>query len=109
MSDGEDGAALEQPGKSLLNRLFGFGIQRGSRLVEQYDRRIDEKCACNCQSLALASREFHTALAHQGVEPLRQIADELGASRRLDRARHVHLARLRTAAAQMLEQHAKEQ
>jgi hypothetical protein len=40
-------------------------------LIEQQDRRVVQKYACQTQALTLASRQACALLSHPGVQPLR--------------------------------------
>ena len=51
----------------LLDRRLDFRVERRSRFVEHQDRRVLEQHPGNRDALALAAREFHTALADMGV------------------------------------------
>lgn len=63
MSNGDGCASLAQFSNCFLHQVFGFRIQRRSRLIEQDDRRILDQCARDRDTLALAARKLHPVLA----------------------------------------------
>jgi len=40
MGDGDHGAPVHQMTERLADRLFGFGIERGGRFIEEDERRV---------------------------------------------------------------------
>ena len=65
-----------QPVESGLDLALAFRIERGGRLVEKQDRRILQDRPGNRETLALAARQGHAALADEGVVALRHGPDE---------------------------------
>ena len=55
VGDHDGGAVLAEMLDRLLHALFGFGIQRGGRLIEQDDRRVLDQRARHRDALALAA------------------------------------------------------
>ena len=74
-----------QPLERVLHQPLRFGVERRGRLVEQQQRRVAQQRARDREALALAAREARAAFAHEGVEPLRQRAQEVGGVGRLGR------------------------
>src|SRR5260221_1095791 len=109
MRDGDHCAALDEAHQRLLDQLLGIGVERRRRLVEKDDRRVEEEGARDRQTLTFTARQLEAALANDGVEALRQAADELGAARHLGGAEDFGLARLRLAVSQVLEHRPVEQ
>ena len=107
--NGDHGTPFEKARQRLLNRLFGFRIEGGSRFIEQHDGCIHQEGARDRQTLPLAARQLHAAFADQSIEALRQAIDELGAARRFDGAEHFLVARLGAAVAQVFQQRTMEQ
>src|SRR5687767_4824888 len=87
MGDDEHRPPLEQPIDRLLDEPLRFGIERGGRLVEDENRRIDEERARDRDALPLSAGQASAALSEQGVVALGKLADETmrvrGACRRL--------------------------
>jgi hypothetical protein len=59
-----------------LHLAFGLRVERGGGLVEDQDRRVLEQRPGDRQALALAAGKAQPALADQGVQAFRQLADE---------------------------------
>jgi len=78
----------------LAYRLLGFAVERGSRFVQQQDRRVLQERTRDRNTLPLAARKFHTAIPDHGRKPLRQGLDEI-AARRDRRAQHLIVGRIR--------------
>ena len=76
MSNGDGCASLAQFSDCFLHQVFGFGIQRRSRLIEQDDRRILDQCARDRDTLALAARKLHPVLANGCVIASRKSNNE---------------------------------
>ena len=55
--DDEHRAAGEQPIHGFLDQTLGFGVERGSRFVENQNWRIDEQRARDRDALPLAAGE----------------------------------------------------
>src|SRR5262249_21279842 len=64
-------------GELVLYRLFGGGIERGGRLVEDQDPRILEDRARNRDALLLSARELQPALAHPRFVAVGKARDEI--------------------------------
>src|SRR5262245_10174738 len=60
-----------------LNLPLGFGIERGSGLVEEDDRRVLEQRACDCDALALAAGELQPMFSYGRVVSARERHDEI--------------------------------
>ena len=97
MRNDERRAIARQLRKRRLDAPLGVGIERRGGLIQNQDRRILQDRARDRDALPLAAREQRAAIAHQGVEPLRQLVGKLhhvGGSRRiLDRLRASHRRR----------------
>ena len=55
MRDRDDGAALGETFERELNLLFRFGIERGSRFIEEQDRRVFQQRAGDRETLLLSA------------------------------------------------------
>src|SRR5512144_1210092 len=88
MRDDEHRSASEQSVDRLLDETLGLRVERGGRLIENEDRRIDEQGTRDREALALATGEPRAALAEHGIVALRKLDNEAvgvgGARRRLD-------------------------
>ena len=73
VGDDKRGAAHHQVGQRGLHQPFIFRIQRAGGFVQQQKRRVAQDGTGNRQALALAAGQSHAALAHQGIEALRQL------------------------------------
>src|SRR5262249_32285840 len=67
MRDHDRGSTLHQISKSPLNPSLRLSVQRGSRLIQNEDRRILEYSASNRNPFPLTARQLHTSLANQSV------------------------------------------
>jgi hypothetical protein len=54
MRDGDDGPPTHQAVQCLPDGFFRIAIERGGRLIQQKDRRIAQKSACDADALPLA-------------------------------------------------------
>ena len=88
-----------RPSKTLARlprmRLLGVGVDRRQTVVEQQQTRPPQHRPGQRHALPLTARQRHAALAHQGVEAVRQQLEVLlqaGDPRRLE---HLGAARLR--------------
>ena len=61
----------------LLDRLFGLGIERRSRLIQKDDRRVLQEGAGDGDALALAAGELHAVLAAGRVVAAVEAHDEV--------------------------------
>src|SRR5262249_31021198 len=75
--DDKRGAALAEMFHGFTHLEFGFGVEGGSRLVEQYDGCILDKGAGDSHALALAARELQAVLANGRVVASRKRDDEI--------------------------------
>ena len=107
--DRDDRAALHQIVQRGLDQLFGFGIQRAGRLIQQQDRRVLQQRPRDRQPLALTAGQHHAAVADHRIESLRQRLDEFAAARGFGGGQHLGLGRVRAAVAQVLPHAAMEQ
>ena len=89
------------------DRLLGFAVERGGRLVEQQHRRVLQERARNRDALALAAGELHAAVADDRRHALRQMLDEV-APRRRRRRQHLLVGGARPAVADILHDRAME-
>ena len=90
----QGGAALHQRLQCLLHQTLGFGVECGSRFVQNQHRRVFVQSACNRQALALATRQLHCVVAHLGVNALRHEAHmigQVGSFQACPHARFIHL------------------
>ena len=65
-----------------LHRALALRIETRRRFVEDHDRRILQKDPRDGESLTLAARQLHAALAHARLESLGEPLDELERMRR---------------------------
>ena len=81
-------------GEHLVRELaldggLGLGVHRRERVVEDQDGGVEQQRARQGGALALAAREHHAPLSHQGLVAVRQVRDvlrELGPLRRATRS-----------------------
>ena len=91
VGDHDRGAPLHQPLHRLLDQRLRLRVEARGRLVQDQDRRIGQEGAGHGHALALAARQLHAALAHQGAVALGQAHDEvvrIGEPRRALDLRH---------------------
>ena len=72
MRHDEAGTTPQQRDERLLQSRFRERIDRAGRLVEDHQPRIGQQRPRETHELALADRQSRTALAHFGMQPLRQ-------------------------------------
>ena len=77
MRDDEGRSPLDQPGDRLLHLVFGNVIQRAGRLVQDEDARVADERAGNGHALFLPAAELAALLSDKGIQPVRQVFDEL--------------------------------
>ena len=77
MSDGDDGSSLHQAASGLFEQGFRFGVQAGSRFIENQDWRVFEKCTCQRETLDLPATQPRATLTDDGLIFLRQRFDEV--------------------------------
>ena len=63
--------------KSCLHRGFTFGVKRGSRFVQNQDRRIFQECTSDGKPLSLPAREPGSTLPNESVITLRKPFDKV--------------------------------
>ena len=78
MGHDQPGGVGEHPLQRLLDQLLGVHVERGQGVVEDQDLRLREHGAGQRQPLPLAAGERQALLADPGVEPPRQLVDEVG-------------------------------
>src|SRR6188768_1825368 len=76
MRDHERRSIAHELDERLLDATLGFVVERRSGFVEDQDGRVLEQRARNRHTLLLPSRQLRAALAHLGVEALRQLGRE---------------------------------
>ena len=59
--------AFHQACEALLDKQFAFGIQIGSRFVQNEDLRVCQQSSRNGNTLALPAGELHAAFSYQRV------------------------------------------
>src|SRR6185503_10192828 len=77
--DDDDRSVTRGGAKARMPVVFGPGIERARRLVEQQDRRRSSEGPCKGEALPLAGAEIGTAIEHfadAGVITIRQPVDE---------------------------------
>ena len=87
-----------QPLERVLDQRLAFGVERAGRFVEQQQRRVAaEQGAGDGDALALAARQPRAAFAHEGVEAVGKLAQEvfgIGVARGLPRSRPRYASQL---------------
>src|SRR5271154_6227061 len=81
MRNHEGGTALHQVAQAILDHCLRFGVERTGGLVEDEDARVGEDGAGDGETLTLAARELHSALAHDSVVLLGKALSKLVDSR----------------------------
>ena len=75
MGDHQRGALLHQIFQRGLHKRFAFGIERGSRLVQQQQRRIAQDRARDGDALALAAGQRDAAFSKPpGIRVMNSVA-----------------------------------
>src|SRR2546427_81715 len=97
VGEDEGGAASHETIERRLDQRLALRVDRRERLVEHEDRRVAQERARDGDPLALATREPHTALAHDGVVALGEPEDELFRVRGAGRRAQLVGARVRLA------------
>ena len=77
VGDDQRRAAPHRLAQAEPDPRLGRRVDRGGRVVEDQDARVDDECARDRDPLALPARERDPALADHGVVALRQLLDEL--------------------------------
>ncbi len=77
VGEDEGRAALHQPVERFLDHRLALGVDGRERLVQDQDRRVAQERARDGDALALAAREPHPPLAHDGLVAVGQPRDEL--------------------------------
>src|SRR6266700_6768397 len=67
MSDDKCRAATHQVTQPFLNQRFRFGVQTGSRFIENEDARIGKNGAGDGDALLLSARKFYSAFADDRI------------------------------------------
>ena len=75
VGDDQGGAAPGQFEQALLDRPLGFGVERGSRFVQDQNRRVLQEHPRNGQALLLAAGQFHPPLADDRVHAVGHVGD----------------------------------
>ena len=76
MSNHEGGLPAHKKTQGFVQLPFGDGVQPGSWLVENQDRRIPQECASEGDTLLLAAGEVSAAFIEQGLVSAGQFHDE---------------------------------
>ena len=77
MREDQRRAPLHEPIERLLDHRLALRVHRRERFVQDQDGRISQERPRDGDALALAAREPHPALAHDGLIALGQARDEL--------------------------------
>ena len=77
VGNGDGRTILHQFFKRILYHAFAFGIEGGSRFVQDEDRRILQDGAGNANALALTAGELTAPVANHGVISLLACHDEI--------------------------------
>ena len=77
VSDYENSAAGHEIVQSILNEQFRFGVELGSRFVQNEDGSVLQQGAGNREALALAAGKALAAIADQGPITVRHLHDEI--------------------------------
>ena len=95
------GAADEVEGGGDDLAPFG-GVEAGGRFVEDEDRAVADQGACDRDAVPLAAGERRAALGEDGIEPIGQLADEVGEARGLDGGVDLFVVGVRAAVAEVV-------
>jgi hypothetical protein len=90
-------SSAEEPGYRQIDVALGFRVEKGRRLVEQYDGRLSNERARYGDALALSARQLHALLAHLGVIAAGELSDEFVGMRGLRCGDDVGFGRVGTA------------
>ncbi len=71
------GDVVQHPAQRLLDDGLGVHVERGQRVVEHQDLGRGEDGPRQRQPLPLTAGQAHALLADAGVQPERQVVDEL--------------------------------
>ncbi len=93
MGDHQSCAPLAQFGDRLLDVMFGFGIERRSRFVEQDDRGLLHQRSRDGDALALTAGELQAVLTDGRFVAQPEAEDEIMRMRRLGGGYDVGLGR----------------
>src|SRR6266545_2864704 len=77
MRNDESCLSLRQPAQGGMNVGFRLGVQRGSRLVQNQNRRVTDYGAGDVQALLLATGKILAAFGNDGIVPLRHLHNEI--------------------------------
>ncbi len=77
VSNDDGRAALAKLGQRFLHLQFGFGVKRGSRLIEQDDRRVLDQGARDGDALPLAAGKLQAMLADRRIVTRRKTQNEV--------------------------------
>lgn len=74
MGNSHDRPTLPESRKRLANRLLGAQVYLGSRLIQQKDGGIPQKCPGNGDALGLTARDLQAALPYLSAQAIRPFA-----------------------------------
>src|SRR5690625_684107 len=77
VGDGQGGTARADLIEGAENRVLGARIERRSGFVENQDGRVFQQYTGDGDALFFTAGELQTALAHHGVETLRQLCNKV--------------------------------
>src|SRR5215467_8983314 len=77
MSNYKGGAADHEIGEGLLDQHFGFGVELGSRFIEDENGRVLQYGARNRNALTLTAAQAHAALADDRIVALWKFSNEI--------------------------------
>ena len=95
--------------EGVLDRVLGDRVERGGRLVEDQDTRILQDDPSKRKPLLFAAGQLQSAVAHDCVEPVRLVLDELGQTCGFDRVRQFFVRRVFLGIEQIVADRAVEQ
>ena len=108
MRDHDARHRVQHPAQRLLDDGLGVHVERGQRVVEHEDLGRGEDGPRQRQPLPLPAGQAHALFADAGVQPERQVVDELRGGD-LDGLRQLLVRRVRPAEPQVLRHRHREQ
>lgn len=84
MCDDDGRAILHELFEWFLEKSFCLSIKGTSRLIEDEDRSILQKCSSDREALPLSSGELHSPLSDKRIESIRESRDEFSDMRFFD-------------------------
>ena len=109
VGDGKGRSSLRKLRQGLRNLKLTLIIQRGSRLVQNDDRRIFFLFSCNADTLLLPAGKFHAPLSHIGIVTVLQPHNKLMGSGAFRRFHHFLFGRPLSAVTDIIKNRTRKQ